>query len=211
VTAPSHGNVFVNCPFDAEFRPIFLAIVFAILRCGFRPRCALEADDSATNRLHKIMAIIGECRFGIHDLSRTEVDGDPPLPRFNMPLELGIFLGARHYGGRQHKSKQALILDCSPYRYQKFMSDIAGQDIHCHRGEPSPAVTEVVNWLRGYSSLANVPGGARAAVEFDRLTDELPSILWSQELLPEEMTLSDYSAIVLIYLDWAGSSTSSNR
>jgi hypothetical protein len=211
VTAPSHRNVFVNCPFDAEFRPIFLAIVFAILRCGFRPRCALETDDAATNRLHKIMAIIGECRFGIHDLSRTEIDGDPPLPRFNMPLELGIFLGAKRFGKGEQKSKQALVLDCSPYRYQKFMSDIAGQDIHCHRGDPGHAVSEVVNWLRLYSSVANVPGGARAAVEFDRLTDELPSILRGQELLAEEMTLSDYSAIVLTYLDWAGSSTSSHR
>ena len=65
------------------------------------------------------------------------------------------------------KSKQALILDCSPYRYQKFMSDIAGQDIHCHEGDPHLAVREVVNWLRAYTRLANVPGGAGAAVEFD--------------------------------------------
>ena len=108
------------------------------------------------------MAIIGECRFGIHDLSRTKSDGEPPLPRFNMALELGIFLGAKHYGGRQQKAKQALILDCSPYRYQKFMSDIAGQDIHCHRGGPGHMRSrEVVNWLRAtLGRELSVPGGS---------------------------------------------------
>jgi hypothetical protein len=60
----------------------------------------LEADDSSENRLAKIQAIIEECQFGIHDISRTEVDGDPPLPRFNMPLELGLFLRAKRYGNK---------------------------------------------------------------------------------------------------------------
>ena len=180
---------------------MFLAIVFAVFRCGFRARCALEADDAATNRLHKIMAIIGECRFGIHDLSRTESDGEPPLPRFNMALELGIFFGAKHYGGRQHKAKQALILDCSPYRYQKFMSDIAGQDIHCHEGDPHLAVREVVNWLRAHSSLNSVPGGSRAAEEFESLRSYLPSILRHHQLSPDEMTFGDYSELVLMCLE----------
>ena len=82
-------DVFINCPFDAEYKPIFYAIVFTIVRAGYRARCALETDDAAENRLGKIIKIISECRYGIHDISRTETNGDPPLPRFNMPLELG--------------------------------------------------------------------------------------------------------------------------
>ena len=92
--AAENRDVFVNCPFDTDYRPLFNAIVFTIIRSGFRARCALEADNAAENRFDKICKIISECRYGVHDISRTEVDGNPPLPRFNMPLELGLFLGA---------------------------------------------------------------------------------------------------------------------
>ena len=49
-------------------------------------------------RVDLICDIVEQPRSGIHDLSRTESDADSELPRFNMPLELGIFLGARRYG-----------------------------------------------------------------------------------------------------------------
>lgn len=35
-------NVFINCPFDKDYAPLFDAILFAIYKCGFRPRCAME-------------------------------------------------------------------------------------------------------------------------------------------------------------------------
>ena len=96
-------SVFVNCPFDAEYQPIFHAIVFAIHDCGYVARCALEADDSGAVRIDKILAIIDQCKLGIHDISRTELS-EQNLPRFNMPLELGLFLGARRFGeGRAKK------------------------------------------------------------------------------------------------------------
>jgi len=38
-------DVFVNCPFDDAFAPIFHALIFAIYACSFRPRSALELDD----------------------------------------------------------------------------------------------------------------------------------------------------------------------
>ena len=40
-------NVFINFPFDAAYKPLFEAIVFAILNCGHKPRCALEIDDGS--------------------------------------------------------------------------------------------------------------------------------------------------------------------
>ena len=73
-----------------------------------------------------------ECRFGIHDLSRTQLDRRSRLPRFNMPLELGMFLAAKRFGVELQRRKNALILDRDRYRYQKFISDIAGQDIRAH-------------------------------------------------------------------------------
>jgi hypothetical protein len=90
-------SVFVNCPFDSEYEPIFHAIVFSIHDCGYVARCALEADDSGDVRIEKILAIIDQCKLGIHDISRTELN-EHSLPRFNMPLELGLFLGASRFG-----------------------------------------------------------------------------------------------------------------
>ncbi len=74
----SATSVFINCPFDAQYRPLFEAIVFAVFACGFRPRCALEIDDASQVRIDKIFKIIAECKYGVHDISRTE--GTPPSP-----------------------------------------------------------------------------------------------------------------------------------
>jgi len=74
-------NVFINCPFDKKFSQLFDAILFAVYKCGFKPRCALELDNSADIRIEKIQKIINECRFGIHDISRTELDKTSKKPR----------------------------------------------------------------------------------------------------------------------------------
>ena len=76
-------------------------MVFTVLRSGFIPRCALELDDGSDNRFDKICRIIAECRLGIHDISKTELDAKSKLPRFNMPLELGLFLAAKNLVGRR--------------------------------------------------------------------------------------------------------------
>jgi len=103
-----NDNVFVNCPFDKNYKPLFNAMVFAIFDCGFIARCALEEEDASQIRIDKIYGIIADCRYGIHDILRTELDANTHLPRFNMPLELGIFLGAKKFGTRDHKKKQCL-------------------------------------------------------------------------------------------------------
>src|SRR5438105_5993198 len=97
-------SVFINCPFDPQYQPLFEAILFAVLDCDLRPRCALEIADASEVRIDKIFKIIADCKYGIHDISRTEVTAASGLPRFNMPLELGIFLAAKRFGaGRQRK------------------------------------------------------------------------------------------------------------
>jgi hypothetical protein len=32
-------NVFINCPFDEQYKPLFEALVFAVFDCGFRALC----------------------------------------------------------------------------------------------------------------------------------------------------------------------------
>ena len=198
--AAENRDVFVNCPFDTDYRPLFNTIVFTIIRSGFRARCALEADNAAENRFDKIGKIVSECRYGVHDISRTEVDGNPPLPRFNMPLELGLFLGAKKYGGARHREKSCIIFDREQYRFQRCISDIAGQDIHAHRGEPASLIVELAAWLRIHSGDAQVPGGVAIGNEFNDFEEALPAIYAARQLDPGEVTFGDYNAIVVQYL-----------
>src|SRR5512138_589795 len=90
-------GVFINVPFDRLYKKLFDALIFAAHDCGLVARSAREKDDGSQVRLDKLFDIIGECRYGIHDLSRVTLDGKYRLPRFNMPLELGVFLMMRRY------------------------------------------------------------------------------------------------------------------
>jgi len=187
-------SVFINCPFDPPYRPIFHAIVFAIADAGFGPRCALEVAGATRSRLEKIEAIIGECRYGIHDVSRTE-SGAYGLPRLNMPLELGIFLGALRFGSPRQRRKRCLVLDRRPYRYQRFISDIAGQDVDAHENRPARAISIVRDWLRVESRRREIPGGREIARRFRRFQRDLPEICRRLRLRPTELTFVDYTHV----------------
>ena len=101
-----NDNVFLNCPFNSAYKQLFDALVFAVHDCGFIARCALEEEDGSQVRIDKIYDIIADCRYGIHDISRTELDATSGLPRFNMPLELGVFLGSKEIWYRRTKKKK---------------------------------------------------------------------------------------------------------
>jgi hypothetical protein len=193
-------DVFINCPFDSEYKYFFWAIVFVVIRSGFRPRCALETDDSSENRFDKICNIIKECRYGIHDISRTELDESSKLPRFNMPLELGIFIAAKRFGARAHKVKRCIVLDRQKYRYQKFICDIAGQDIHSHETKLTILIEILATWLRNQSRDRKVPGGRIIASEFSSFRKKLPRICAARGLQPDELTFGDYAELVAEYL-----------
>lgn len=192
-------DVFINCPFSDDYRDSFYATVFVVIRSGFNPRCARENDDGGEVRIEKICRIIAESPYGIHDISKTEPDLGSGLPRFNMPLELGLFLGARRWGRGQAR-KKALILDREPYRFQQFISDIGGQDIHAHGGEIHRLIEEVATWLRDQARDPDVPGGRAIALEFDRFQADLPAIAAAQRLETDELTFKDLSAIAAAWI-----------
>jgi hypothetical protein len=195
-------NVFVNCPFDAQYRPTFDAIIFAVHDAGFRARCALEFGDSSENRYSKIIQIIRECRYGIHDLSRVELSkvGRKYLPRFNMPLELGIFLGSKEFGDKRQKSKSCMVVDREPWRYQATISDMAGQDIYCHDGKPHGAIREICKWLTTISPSTIIPGGTLVSKRFRLFQKQLPSLCEEMKKSRADIVFVDYSRIVAEWL-----------
>jgi len=192
------GCVFINCPFDSAYAPLFDALVFAVAACGFTPRSALEINDASRARFDKIAGLVAVCRLGIHDISRTEADGASGLPRFNMPLELGLFLGAHRYGAGIQRRKLSLILDTERYRYQRFISDIAGQDIKAHGDDPSQVIAAVRGFLVAASGNV-LPGGRTILRRFMDFRTELPGICQRFGLEPDELTFPDYCVIVT---DW---------
>lgn len=193
------SNVFINCPFDDAYRPLFHAVVFAVHDAGFRARCALELSNAVENRLAKILRIIEECRYGVHDLSRTELSAANNLPRFNMPLELGLFLGYQKAGNLPQRRKNCLVLDKEPYRYQQFISDLSGQDVFSHDGSQQGAIREVRNWLAASSKRPLVPGGDKIHQRFQAFESGLPDFLSALHITADELTFVDYQYAVA---DW---------
>jgi len=194
-------NVFINCPFDDQYRPTFDAIVFAIHDAGFRARCALEYGDSSENRFSKIIQIIKECKYGIHDLSRIELSkvGRKSLPRFNMPLELGLFLGSKEFGNKKHQGKSCMVVDRDPWRYRATISDLAGQDIYCHDGKPHGAIREICKWLTS-TSPRNIPGGTLVSKRFRLFQKQLPVLYADIKKARADIVFVDYARIIVEWL-----------
>src|ERR1051325_1034565 len=139
-------SVFINCPFDSAYEPLFHGVIFAVHQMSLEPKSALENTDGGQPRLEKILTLIETCKYSIHDISRTEVDRNHGLPRFNVPFELGLDLGCKRYGKLRQTQKRALILDVDRHRYRTFISDIAGLDIEEHDGSVAKVITVVRNW-----------------------------------------------------------------
>lgn len=196
------NSIFVNCPFDPAYRPLFEAVLFAIYDCGFYPRCALEVDDSSQVRIEKITRIIEQCRLAVHDISRTQLDRANRLPRFNMPLELGIFLGAKSFGSRDQRRKAAIILDTERYRYQKYISDIAGQDIRAHGRKPAEMIRQVRDFLSTHcAERVILPGGDRIVRRFESFRRDLPAACRELHLDPAKLTFRDLTILIVGWME----------
>ncbi len=200
MAASSPRDVFINCPFDAQFALGFRSLVFAVLSCGFRARCAREMDDASQTRIDKLYLIIEQSRFGIHDLSRTELDRATNLPRFNMPLELGLFLGAKRFGDDTQRKKRALILDTEPFRFQKFISDLAGADPVPHGGDARRMVECTRNWLVTVSQRKTIPPTVPLLDSYDRFMAGLPVIARKAGLNAPTLIYADFERFVLAWV-----------
>lgn len=194
-TGTYNDSVFINCPFDEEYLVIFRALIFTVYRCGFLPQSALIEDNALDNRLDKIQRIIKNCRYGIHDISRTELNKNG-LPSFNMPFELGIFFGAQLYGNRIQRNKNALIFDIKKYRYLEFISDLKGVDIKEHTNDPLLAIRKLRNWLHTSSERATIPGYNTIIRDYKIFTNELPELVEALGLDKDDIPFNDYCLIV---------------
>lgn len=187
------SNVFINCPFDETYKPLFHAIVFVVHACGFIPRSALEYDDSDDVRIQKIKKIIQDCQYGIHDVSLA-------APRFNMPLELGIFIGCKEFGSPQQKRKKYLILEREQHQSKRLISDLSGQDVKAHNNDEQQLMRCIRDWLSSKTQ-GKIPHAPILMQQFESFRGILPQLCESENWVESELTFSEYSSLVLSWLE----------
>ncbi len=165
---------------------MFEGIVFTITASGYRPRCALEEEDGTDIRLDKLCRIISECPRSIHDLSRTTVE-DGGLPRFNMPFELGLTIGAKLFGGPKRKKNSAVIMVKDQFKLPAYLSDLGGNDPHAHRDEVVEVVRIVRNYLSQGPSGAPLPGPALLMERLGDFQRAVPLMAAEKGIGPDEL------------------------
>jgi len=168
-------NVFVNCPFDADYRSLFEALIFTIMASGYTARCALEDDDAGNMRFDKLRRLIQESSWSIHDLSRTEL-GANALPRFNMPFELGLAMGAKYFGSTKQRHNKALILTRERHSLPAYLSDLGGNDPTDHGGDAGNVMRVVSRFLHVTPDGSLLPGPQSYTEAFARFKAALPRI-----------------------------------
>jgi hypothetical protein len=150
----------------------------------------LEEANSSDVRLLKIIRLMEASKYSIHDISRVELDPDSQLPRFNMPLELGAAIGLRHAQGGGSADHCLLILDAETYRYQRFVSDLAGVDIRGHKSMPKKLIEAVRDFLsRAVSD--HIPSPSTIHASYRLFEKTLPSLAKAQRQTLAELTYVD--------------------
>nr|WP_294898569.1 hypothetical protein [uncultured Pedobacter sp.] len=199
LTKDYERNVFINCPFDDDYSTIFNAILFATHKCGFILRCSKEFEDSSGIRIKNIIELIRESKYSIHDLSRVTLDETAKLPRFNMPLELGICIGAIEYGTKKQRDNKYLILESEKFRFKQFISDISGQDIKSHSDKTEEAIKVIRNWLSNKTDEV-IPSASNVNKDYMKFLSDLPELCKENQWTPEELTFGEYSSLVTSWL-----------
>jgi hypothetical protein len=166
-------SVFINCPFDNEYRSKLQALIFTIRYCDFFPRIASERFNSSEIRMDKILEIILECKYSIHDFSRIQATQAGDYARFNMPLELGLDLGCKYFHtNKKYREKQTLILENDKGSVHRAMSDLGGSDMRCYEGDTERLVEGVRNWLADHSA-EELPGPSLVWDDFNIFNADL--------------------------------------
>ena len=143
-------SVFLNIPYDRAFEDLYLAYIVGLTQLGLRINATLAVPNQ--DRLRTIIKLIEESDFSIHDLSRIEASRG--VPRFNMPLELGLALYRSHVTNGKHR---VFIFESKRYRAQRTTSDVNGIDPQIHNGTPKGLMSGLRNIFRQSGDVTTVP------------------------------------------------------
>jgi hypothetical protein len=131
-------SVFLNIPYDAQFEELYLAYIVGLTQLGLKINATLAVPNQ--DRLKRIVGLIEKSDVSIHDLSRIESSSG--IPRFNMPLELGLALFRSHITRGRHR---VFVFEKKAYRVQRSTSDVNGIDPQIHKGRPKGVMAGLRN------------------------------------------------------------------
>ncbi|MGD0368814.1 MAG: hypothetical protein ABSA94_15255 [Acidobacteriaceae bacterium] len=143
-------SVFLNIPYDSAFEDLYLAYIVGITQFGLRVNATLAVPNQG--RLQTIISLIEASDVSIHDLSRIEASHG--VPRFNMPVELGLALYRSHVTKGKHR---VFIFESKRYRAQRSTSDVNGIDPQIHNGTPKGLMGVLRNVFRQPGDVTTVP------------------------------------------------------
>lgn len=197
-------NVFVNCPFDDDYRQLLLSLLFTIKYLGFTPRLSLEKLDAGTARLENIVDLIETSKFGIHDLSRILSTKKGEHARMNMPFEFGIDYACKKFKEGRCAEKKTLVLEKERYRYQAAISDLSGSDIKNHKDEPMELIKVVRDWFVT-EELKTGPSRNKIWYAFNEFTSYLEEKLIEEGHEPEDFETTPIPEIMAYMNNWLAS------
>jgi hypothetical protein len=136
------NGVFLNIPYDDEFRQLYIAYIVGLYQLGLEPYIAAAIPGNEP-RLSKIRGLIRSCRYSIHDLSRVELSPHGlETPRFNMPLELGMTMT---WADLKEDLHVWFVMESTPHRLDQTTSDLGGIDPNIHHGTVEGLLSELRN------------------------------------------------------------------
>lgn len=144
------NSVFLNIPYDTPFENLYLAYIVGLTQLGLRIKAALAVPNQG--RLNTIIDLIEGSDFSVHDLCRIEVSRG--VPRFNMPVELGLALYRSHATRGRHR---VFIFESRANRAQRSTSDVNGIDPQIHNGTPTGLMHALRNIFRQPGDVTTVP------------------------------------------------------
>ena len=170
--------VFINCSYGESFRPLLRAILFCTLRLGLKPLIANEVSDSGRVRRDRILKLIRQSQYSIHDLSTVVDTRDSSILHLNMPFELGLDLGVRFSDAKVQDRKIALVLEEKEGDVKKMMSDFGFGETKAHRNQGKRLVRAIRNHF--YAALreknresVTLPDATDIWYEFNTFTKDL--------------------------------------
>jgi hypothetical protein len=146
LTSFEDAQVFLNYPFDNEFKTFSHAMHFAVVAAGLIPVCAYDLTAPDRPRLDIIVEAIIRSRYSVHDFSRLRGEGEQNFARHNMPIEMGMALF--HALQTQRSMHRCAFFISVPHEFRIAASDLAGLDPITYEGDELSCAARMYEWLR---------------------------------------------------------------
>ena len=130
-------RVFINCPFDEAYEPLFDGLLFVAVAYNFAPSTSYAEGDPGIARIERLREQLRDTPYSLHDLSRCTGEGALNIARMNMPLELGMAMMRQHLGDSVEglTAHQWAALVPEDRLADRFLSDLRGYDLLEYGGD----------------------------------------------------------------------------